>query len=340
MKILKTYNELFENDKIDYLYLIQNTDKEELLDKYNDFNLGEKLVWNYIYRDPNIDIDDETKKLINIDYDYTYELKKYAYDYNRIILSFENEDLISYFELDYDYSLGSLINYISYNKPEELCEISELVNYFNYDKIKKLLKLKKDAYLDKILEILYKTSLKDDFDEVKWKHEYSILYAKTKIAEEIDNNLMYEFSYNNATKKMEIEIYLKNLDEHKTVNEFLLSYKNILSKADKIEYEYQIDDDDLEEIPKYVNIILSKLENNIDQIINTLNINIYDISDISKMGGVFLDYIKTKKFQESFIQEQIDVYDLEQVYDNLRYILAPGLEKKYFSKLIAKKYKI
>ena len=328
MKKIKTFKHLFEKNMIK---LIQRLDKEELIKSLKNFNLGEKLIYSYLY-DNN---DNNIKILIDINIDYKYTFLKYAYTYDRIELIFDVDDFNDYFEF-YENEIFYYIDYNHYNIPEEYIDISDIENYFDINKLKKLLFINNDnVNIYDILNILEKTIIENQLGDIKDLIAITYEQAKEKIAKEIYNQIPFEISYENKT--IIITISLIELDNKKTVNDFLLKYKDILSQSIDIQDNFynEITTDFTKDIPEIVENIYILLEDDLNNVINSLNINMYDINNIIDIGGILLEHIKTEKFQNDMIFNNNDLYKIKETYKKFENIIHPKIKNKY-KKLITK----
>ena len=330
MKILKTYRQLFEN----MIDLIQNLEREELDDKKSSFNLGEKLIYSYLYDDD----DENIKSLINMNIDYEYEFLKYAYDYDRIVLTFDNDYISAFFNLE-EYTLSTYSEYNQQHVPEEYIDTEQLDSYFDIDKLKNLLKINNDVDIYDILKILNFTKIDSLLDDIKAYISYPIENAKQKIANDISDKLPFEISvyYDKTKTRTTITIYLLELTEEKTIKDFLLKYENILINAENISYNFysEITYDYDKEISKIINSIYDLLKTDSEKILKSLKIKKYDIEDIIELGGVLLDYIKTEEFQDKMIFNGDDLYNMTETYEKFKSIIHPTIKRK-FKKLTTK----
>jgi hypothetical protein len=294
------------------------------------------------------DNDENIKSLINMNsffknkkeyiINYEYEFFKYAYDYDRIVLTFDNDDISAFFNLEEN----TLSTYSDYNQqyvPEEYIDTEQLDSYFDIDKLKNLLKINNDVDIYNILKILSFTKIDSLLDDIKAYISYPIENAKQKIANDISDKLPFEISlyYNKNKTKTTITIYLLELNKEKTIKDFLLKYENILIDAEDISYNFysEITYDYNKEISDIINSIYDLLKTDLEKILKTLKIKKYDIKDIIELGGVLLDYIKTEEFQEKMIFNGDDLYNMTETYEKFKDIIHPTINRK-FKKLTTK----
>ena len=326
MKILKTY---LQFEKIDTIHNIQHSDEKELRElDINTFNLGEKLLYTYLYK-----ADDDFKKLIDMNIDYEYEILRYAYDYDRISIVFEQEDFCDF----YDFTENEISYYTDYNShytPEEYVDIDQLESYFDIEKLKKSLKITNDKIdLYDILRILESTSIEKKLDEIKTSIAYTYENAKQKIANDIQLKIPFDISlsYERDNTYVDVTIGLVELDDEKSLKEFLLKYQDTLSEAANIAFDFydEINDEYLDDIPKVVSDIYDSLENDINDILKSLYIKKYHISDIISLGGVLLDYIKKEEYQDKILFNGDDLYNMTETYEKLKNIIHPNIKRKF-----------
>ena len=328
MKILKTYKELFEN-----INKIQNINKGDI--DFNNLNLGEKLLYNFLYKDDSKILD----KLINIDMKYEIDFLKYGYDYDRISIKFGNDDINDFFDFN-EYEITNYVDYNSHNIPEEYIDTEQLSNYFDNDKLKKLLNIDKDIDNYDILYTLEKTDIDKYLNEIKTNISLTYENAKQKTANDIQLKIPFDISasYTKKRTSIDITINLEELDKKETLKDYLLKYQEILADAYNITNNFydEIENEYLDNIPDIVKNVYSNLENNIDDVLKSLDIRKYNIIDIIKMGGVLLKYIKTEKYQDSILFNGDDLYNMTETYNKLKEIIHPNIERK-FKKLTTKK---
>jgi len=336
MKILKTY---LQFEKIDTIHNIQYVYEEDLSElDINTFNLGEKLLYTYLHVE-----DGSIAKLIDMDIGYEYKFLKYAYDYDRISIVFEQEVFCEFYNFD-DNELSYFVDYNSFYVPEEYVDIDQTSTYFDIEKLKKLLKItndKIDTY--DIVRILEYTSIEKQLDEIKSLIAYTYENAKQKIANDIESKIPFDISFSHENKTyIDVTIDLVELDDEKTLKEFLLKYNDILADAAKIGFDFydEIIDEYLDDIPKIVSDIYITLENNIEDILKSLTIKKYNIYEIISIGGIFSDFIKKEEFQDKLLFNGDDLYNMTETYEKLKDIIHPNIKRKFDKLKKRKKFNI
>ena len=328
-----------------------------------------KLATSIIDADNDKDWEIKTKKLIDFDIDYDYDLKKDGWD-NILTINFNVTDFLKMLGLDDvpEYVFSILSDWTAYDTPDDDDDDLKLehnLGYFDDES---------DEYMKKILNLFdIKTKNDDDFrektiiffelfekDETIANELENLIYDIRGMisstiqdkANEIDSKINFEYSYNrtNYNKKekydFDIKINLENLEDEKTIKEFVLKSKDAIEEVDEdFRYDYTITDEKFKKTNKSfreyeLKRIFDYCEFQEEDIIaKNIILNDEIIEEISKIGGLIEKFIKDYDTQKEYITYYDDLDDIEidseaekiKRITNLRKqnIILPKIEKEF-----------